>query len=142
MKDKLSTSPKGNEDSFMAVTSHRRTNSFSSLAKAYRSKSTNSKLSKSILNEEEDTQQLIAVLEHQVCEGDKARREMAVEIAKLKDQLERAEAQITLLKQANNSLYNQLVSKEQTTPPNARKRPADTERSCVRYILSVLPSIY
>eukprot|EP00026_Physarum_polycephalum_P000766 Phypoly_transcript_00767.p1 GENE.Phypoly_transcript_00767~~Phypoly_transcript_00767.p1 ORF type:complete len:887 (+),score=142.43 Phypoly_transcript_00767:204-2864(+) len=98
---------------FMA---HRRTSSFSSLAKAYRLKSDKSrtKLNKSATNDADDTQQLIAVLEHQVSEGDKARRELVLEITKLKDQLHRAEAQIALLKQANNALQGQLLNKEKS----------------------------
>jgi chromosome segregation ATPase len=106
---------KDSDDAFEFST-HRRSNSFSSLAKAYKLKADKSrtKLNKSSTSDADDTQQLIAILEHQVSEGDKAKRELVLEIAKLKDQLHRAEAQIALLKQANNNLHGQLLDKEKS----------------------------
>lgn len=157
MKDRdrngLSSSPRDllSEGGFH-VTAHRRTNSFSSLAKAYRTsknekynRGSSTKLNKSATNDPDnnvdDTQQLIAVLEHQVSEGEKARREMVLEIAKLREQLQRAEAQIALLKQANSNLYGQLLNKEKSPQPGRLPtRPIDVEL-CLRYSVSYLPPI-
>ena len=119
---------------------HRRTNSFSSLAKAYRlsknekhNRSSNN-LNKSLPIDMDDTQQLIAVLEHHVSEGDKARRDMATEIATLKDQLQRAETQIALLKQANSNLYAQLLNKEEKHLQYGRLATKPTSMDlCLRY---------
>lgn len=132
-KDGLSSSPKENEGAF-PLTGHRRTNSFSSLTKAYRplksdkyNRTSSSKLNKTSIADNDDTQQLIAVLEHQISEGDKARREMVLEIARLRDQLQRAEAQIALLKQANNTLQGQLLSKERYPQCRPPMKPIDVE---------------
>jgi chromosome segregation ATPase len=140
-KDGLSSSPKDNEDGFR-VTAHRRTNSFSSFAKAYRTskgdksnRTSSHKLNTSSTSDTDDTQQLIAVLEHQVSEGEKARREMALEIAKLKDQLQRAEAQIALLKQANNNLHGQLLNKEKYSHP----MPTIDAELSLRYVARIPP---
>lgn len=120
------------------VTNHRRTSSFSSLAKSYISKGTDKskpppKLSKLFGSDGVDeSKQLIAILQHQVNEGKRVRQEMADEIAKLKDQLQKAEAHISLLKL---ELQQRKALSSAGSSPNQQRRHHDTERSCARFAL-------
>lgn len=133
MKDKLSSSPKDNDTAELGVSGHRRTNSFSSFAKSYRSKagsdkSSKIKLSKVSSNGTEhevvaaDSQvQMITLLELKVSEGERIRKELHCEITRLKEQLQKAEAHISLLK-------HELQLK--SCPPS--RRGSYTEKSCLR----------